>query len=204
MRQIGRELEGEQRVVELQVLTDVLPQRRISSQFQQAAVVFGQFEFARRAQHALAFDAAQLADLDQERFAVFAGRQLGTHQRTGHPDADARIGRTTDDGEQTGLPHIHLAHAQAVGIGMLHGFHDFTDNDVGEWRRNWLEFFNLKSGHGQGFGELLGAERRVAKFAQPGFWELHGVDLVLLFVVLLRTGTGTKSGCRRRRTGAGR
>ena len=169
VRQIGRELEREQHVIELEVLADVLPQRRIGSQFEQTTLVFRQLEFPRRAQHAPAFDAAQLAHLDEEGCAIFAGWQFGAHQRARHLDADSGIGCSTNNGEQTALPHINLAHAQAVGIRMLHGFHDFADHDMGKRRSDRLEFFNLKSGHGQGFSELLGAERRVAKFAQPGF-----------------------------------
>ena len=40
MRQVGRELEGEQGVVQRQVSPDVLTQNRISRQFKQAAMVF--------------------------------------------------------------------------------------------------------------------------------------------------------------------
>src|SRR5450756_2628685 len=80
MRQIGRELEGKQRIVQLQMLANVLAQRRISSQFEQTAMVFRQLELTRGAQHALAFHATQLAHLDQEGLAVFSGRQLCAHQ----------------------------------------------------------------------------------------------------------------------------
>ena len=131
----------------------------------------------------MAFDAAQLADLDQKRFAIFARRQFGPYQCARHLDAHARIRRTTNNGQWTALPHINLAHTQAVGIGMLHGFDDFSDHDAGKRRSDCLEFFNLKSGHSERFSELLSAERWIAKFAQPGFRELH--DVALFFCLFL-------------------
>ena len=165
------------------MLTDVLAQWSIVSQLQQTTVVFRQLEFARGAQHALTFYAAQLADLDQEGFAILARRQLGTDQCARHLDAHARIRRTANNGQWTVLPHINLAHTQAVGIGMLHSFDDFSHHDAGERRSDCLEFFNLKSGHSERFSELLGAERWIAKFAQPGFRELH--DVALFFCLFL-------------------
>jgi hypothetical protein len=50
-----------------------------------------------------------------------------------HLDAHPCIGRTTDDVQQAALPCIDLAHAQAIGIGVLHGLPDFADHDA--WRR---------------------------------------------------------------------
>ena len=47
-----------------------------------------------------------------------------------HLDAHARVRRAADDVEQGALPHVHLAHAQAVGIGVLDGFLDFADHDL--------------------------------------------------------------------------
>ena len=70
MRQIGRELEREQGVVQVQVRANVLTDRRISGQLQQTAVVVSNVQLFGRAKHALAFHAAQLAQFDQERFAV--------------------------------------------------------------------------------------------------------------------------------------
>ena len=58
MRQIGRELEGEQRVLKIEHLAHIGAHRCIGSEFEQAAMVVAQLEFARRAQHALTLDAA--------------------------------------------------------------------------------------------------------------------------------------------------
>ena len=182
MRQIGRELERHQGVVQIEILANVLTQGGVCGQLQQAAMVVGNLQLFGRAQHALAFNAAQLADLDDERLAVFAWGQFGPHQGARHADAHAGIGRAADDIQQSALPHVHLAHAQAVGVGVLHGILDFTDHDLGERRGHGLEFFHFEAGHGQGVGQLLGRQGRVAEFAQPGFGKLHvsGLGLELL------------------------
>ena len=177
MRQIGRELQREQRVVQVQVLAHILAQGRIGRKLQQAAGIFVNAQLLGRAQHAKALHAAQLADLDLERLAVFTRRQLGAHSGAGNADAHARIGRTADDVQQLGATHVHLADAQAVGIGMLHGFLDFTDNNAGERRRHRIQLFHFQTGHGQGVGQLLGGQVGVAVLAQPGFRKLHSQTL---------------------------
>ena len=133
-------------------------------------------QFFGRAEHALAFNAAELANFDQERFAIFAGRQLGSHQSARHANAHARIGRTTDNIEPFALPDIHLAHAQTVGVGVLHRFLDLANHDAGKGRGHRLQLFHFETGHGQGVGQLLGSQRGVAELAQPGFRKLHRLD----------------------------
>src|SRR5204863_3885555 len=60
MTEVRGELQRQQRVVEQQVLADVLPDWGLGIEDQQAAVIVGQLQLARRAQHALALDATQL------------------------------------------------------------------------------------------------------------------------------------------------
>jgi hypothetical protein len=110
-----------------------------------------------------------------ERVAVLAGRQFGPHQRGRHPDAGTGIGRAADDVQQGALPHVHLAHAQAVGIGMLDGFLDLAHHDLGERGRDGTKVFDLQPAHREHVGDLLGGQRRVAELAQPGLGKLHGV-----------------------------
>jgi hypothetical protein len=74
MAEVGRELEREQRVVELQGLAHVGTRRELRIEFEKAAVIVAQAEFARRAQHAMALDTAQLAHLDIKRLAIGAAR----------------------------------------------------------------------------------------------------------------------------------
>jgi hypothetical protein len=161
-------------------------------------VVVVELQFARGAQHALAFHAAQLAQLDLERLAIVTGGQRCAYQSTRHLDARACVGCTAHDVEKSPLPDIHLAHAQAIGIGVLHRFDDFTHHHLAEGRCHRTQLFHLQTGHGQGVGELLGAQGRVAEFAQPGFRKLHGNSRGSWL-----TGTGAGNGCRRQRTGAG-
>ena len=56
---------------------------------------------------------------------------------------------------------------------MLDGFFDFTHHDACERRRDRLKFFDFQTCHRQGVSQGLGRNGRVAKFAQPRFWELH-------------------------------
>ena len=174
MCEVGRELQREQRVVQAQVFSDVLPHRRIGGQLQQPPMVLIELQFARGAQHALTFHTAQFAQLDAEGFAVFSGWQNGAHQGARHLDAHSSVGGAAHDVERRGLPHIHLAHAQSISVGMLHRLHDFTHHHLAERGGNRAQLFHLETGHGQGIGELLGAQGRVAEFAQPGFRKLHG------------------------------
>ena len=197
MGQVGRELQGEHRVVELEHVAHICANRRLGRQFEQATMVFAQLQFAGRAQHALAFDTAQLTQLDQERLAVLARRQFGADQGARHLDADPRVRRTTDDVQQAAAANIDLAHAQAIGIRMLDRLPDFADHDLRErWRRR-SQLFHLQPAHGQRIGQLLACERRIAEFAQPGLGKLH-------FVVDSVSGTGRGNGRRLRRTGARR
>ena len=76
---------------------------------------------------------------------------------------------------QGALPHIYLADPQLVGIGVLHRLAYLADHDAGEGRRNRAELLDLQPAHGEGVSQLLGRQRGVAKFAQPGLGKLHGV-----------------------------
>ena len=178
MRQVGRQLEREHGVVQRQQLADVGAHRRIGRQLEQAAMVVGQLQLARRAQHAEAVDAAQLADLDGEgRAALFRRRQLGTDQCQRHADAHTRVGRAADDLQRpVGRMRAgqHLAHAQAVGIGVLHRLDDLGHDHALARRRHGAGVFHLQPGHGQQVGQFGGGDGRVAELAQPGFGELHG------------------------------
>ena len=73
MRQIGRELEGEQGVIQLQMVTDVLTHWGFRRELQQALVFLRKMKFAGRTQHALAFHAAQFTQFDEKRLTIFAG-----------------------------------------------------------------------------------------------------------------------------------
>ncbi|MDT4884103.1 hypothetical protein FQZ97_1202150 [compost metagenome] len=58
MRQVGRELEREQHVIQAQLFADVATDHSVVAQLQQTVALFGDLQLLGRAQHALAFDAA--------------------------------------------------------------------------------------------------------------------------------------------------
>ncbi len=173
MGEIGRELEREQHVVQAQLFADVATDHSVVAQLQQTVALFGDLQLLGRAQHALAFDAAQLAQLDGKRLAVFTGRQQRTDGGTRHLDAGARVRCTADDVQRSTLPHIHLAHAQAIGVGVLFGAQYLPHDHAGKSGGERAKFFDLQTGHGQGVGQLLAGQGRVAEGAQPGFGKLH-------------------------------
>jgi hypothetical protein len=120
-------------VVEIEIVTDRLPNRRIGRQDQQTGGLFGDTEFLGRAQHARGLDAAHLGELDNE----IAG-QLGTGQGARHAQADGNIRRTADDGRRR-RAGIDLADIETVGIGMLDDFEHLRDDDVVELGRDRLQ-----------------------------------------------------------------
>ena len=195
------------------------PIGRLVVEREQAFVVVGELELARRAQHAAALDAADLADLDPERLAraLLRRRQLGADQRARRLHAGAHVGRAADDGERLGRADVDLADAQAIGVRVRRDRQHLGDDDAAERRRDRAQVLDLEPGHRQPLGELGRADRRIAELAQPGFGELHvdgrppgsqgrprpsGGSERSERGALMRTGAGSAG--RRRRRGAGR
>ena len=176
MSQVGRELEGEQCVIELEVLTDVHTDGRVFGQDVQAVGLFRDAQFAGRAQHALALDPTQLAQLDLEDLAIGTRWQLGAHGGARDLDAGAHIGRATHDLQDFARTRIHLAHVQTVGIRVLGDFQHLRHHHTGEGRCHRLQLFHFQTGHRQQVSQLLGAQVGVAETAQPGLGELHVRD----------------------------
>ena len=173
------QLDRELHVVQLMVVPEVLPDRRIVRQVQQAAMVVRQLQFLCGAQHSLRFDAAQLSDLDLERLAVFARRQHGANQRARDLHPGAHVRRAADDGERGAGTGIDLADVEPVGIRMAGDFQHLGDHHAGKWRGDRHRFLDLESGHRQKMGELVGSQVRVGHRAQPVFRELHVLILLL-------------------------
>ena len=173
MRQVGRELEGEQRVIQLEVVANVLAQGRIFGQDVQAIGFFRNAQLACRAQHALALDTTQLAQLDLEHFAIGAGWQLGPHGGARHFDAWAHIGRAAHDLQDRTGTRIDLTDVQTVGIGVLADFQHMTHHHAGERRSDGVQLFHFQARHGEQVGQLLRGQIRVAEATQPRLRELH-------------------------------
>ena len=160
---VGRQLDGEQGVVEGQVIAQIGADRRVLGQHQEAAALVGDAEFLGRAQHAEGLDAAQLGRLDAE-----AG-QVGAHQRAGDLDAGGGVGGAADDLQQLALPRVDLADAQLVGVGMLLGFDDLRDDDLGEHGGHAVLLFHFQPRHGEQMPKLVRIEARTDETAQPEF-----------------------------------
>ena len=175
MGQVGCEFEHKNVVIQFQVFADANAQRRVWAELEQATMIVVHAQLFGRAQHAAAFYTAQLAHFDFEGLAVFAWGQQCAHLGQRNPYACACIGSPAHDLQRLALPRAHLAHAQAIGIGVLFGTENFGHDHTRKGRRNRIEFFDLKPSHGERIGQLLGGEIGVAKFAQPGFRKLHAV-----------------------------
>ena len=109
---IGRDGDLEQRFIEPEVVAQRCAQRRVGGQFDDALPGFAQSQFARRAQHALRFDAAQVRGLDD-----CVARQFGADGRQCRAQSCAGIGaRRRRSAVQRAAPVVHRAHAQLVGL----------------------------------------------------------------------------------------
>ena len=172
--QIGRKLQCEQRVIQVQVVPHIGAQRCVSGQFHQATTFLRNLQLLGRAQHALALYTAQLAHFDDKGLAIFTRRQFGSDHCAGDANTYTRIGRTADNVQQFRLAHIDLAYTQTVSIGVLLRLFDFADHDASEGGSDRLQLFHFEPRHGERVGQLLGGQRWVAKTTQPGFWKLHG------------------------------
>ncbi len=164
---VGRELEGQQVIVEIEVVANALPHRRIGRQFQQAGGFRSDAEFLGGTQHAEALDAAHLGLLDLD------ARQHGANEGAGHFQAESSIRGTADDLQLAVRTGIHFAEAQAVGIGMFFAGDDLSDDDIGEGRGDRIALFDFETGHGQQVGQRLAVEGGIDEATQPGFGKLH-------------------------------
>ncbi|CRE10820.1 Uncharacterised protein [Bordetella pertussis] len=153
---IGRQLEREQGVVQIQRGADIGARAQRGRQFEQACMVLRQAQLARRAQHARGLHAAHLGHAD-----LHAAGQFGAHARQRHGQARGRIGRAAHDLQQSARTVVDLAHAQLVGVGMGRDVDDARHHHAGKRRGGRLGFFDFQAGHGQPVRELIGADRRV-------------------------------------------
>jgi hypothetical protein len=102
-----------------------------------------------------------------------ASGKFGPRQRAGHDQAGRGIRGAADDHEFLARACVHATDPQLVGVGVLVGAQDAGDHDAAEGRRDGLDRLDLEAAHGQGLGERLAGERRVAVVAQPLLGKLH-------------------------------
>ena len=164
VRLVRRQLDFEDGVVEVERLADVLANRRIFRQDHQAAMIFRKLQFACRAQHALAFHAAQLRELDRERrAALFGRRQFCAHQRDRHLDARRDIRCAADDVERRARAGVDLTHVELVRVRVLDDLENPADNDLLGRRRSGPQALDFESRHRQRVRQLVRRHLRVDK-----------------------------------------
>jgi len=114
--------------------------RRGGRQDQQALGILRQAQFLRAAQHSLALDAAQLADLDCK-----ISCQHGPRQGQRDLVAGLVILRPANDLARMPAAVVHAAHAQPVGVRVRVGFENLGDDDVWKIRAARLDRRDLET-----------------------------------------------------------
>ena len=98
-----------------------------------------------------------------------AAGQLCANACHGHLDALRGIGSAAHNLQQLARAVVHLANAQAIGIGMLFNGGDQADHHVFESGRSRLDIFDLQAGHGELVAQFFGTQLGIHKAAQPRF-----------------------------------
>jgi hypothetical protein len=129
--------------------------RQAVRQLHDAVALVGDLQLGGRAQHAVGDHAAHRL-LDQGH--AQAGH-IGADRGVDGGQAGAGVGRAADD-LLAAVDGVDLADPQAVGVGVLHGFHDLGDREGGELGRGVGDVLDLEPGHGHGLGDLGVAWRR--------------------------------------------
>ena len=160
---IGRELDGEQGVIERQILTQVSADGRILRQDQQAAAFLGNTQFLGRTQHAEGLNATQLGRLDAE------PGQVCTDEGARNPDTGGGVGCAANNLQQLALPRVHLADTQLVGIGVFFGLDDLRDHHLGKHSGHAVLLFHFQPRHGEQMAQRIRIEVRTDETAQPEF-----------------------------------
>ncbi|CUJ54402.1 Uncharacterised protein [Achromobacter xylosoxidans] len=171
---VGRHLQREERVVQVQRFADRLARRHIGRQLQQAGMVLRQAQFARRAQHARRLHAAHLGHAD-----LHAAGQFRADAGQRHLQAGGRVGRAADDLQQRAGAVIDLADAQLVGVRVRGDLDDVRDHHARERGRGRHGVFDFQAGHGEPVREFIGCDRRIDQRTQPGFGKLHDQPSVI-------------------------
>ena len=169
---VGREIDFDHRLGAAGPFDIGFSHRRIGRQIDDAVVIVGDLQLGFRHQHAAAFHAANLADLERH---VLAGDEgAGEAEHALH--AGARVGRAADDLDGFAVAGIDHADAQAVGVGMLLGGDDRGDDERLEQRRLVLDLLDLEPDHGELVDDLGSDALGVEMLLQPGKREFHGLN----------------------------
>jgi hypothetical protein len=163
VRAVGCDLELDHVAAERQHVAQRRARDRAVVEHEDALMLAAQGDLVGCEDHALAQHAPQ--PRRAERTTVGQHRAGARH---GDRLPGRHIGRATDDRCRLRLADLHLADAQAIGIGMAERLEHAADDVVIAGRRAVAEPpFGLRTGQRQPRGELLGGERRVAVLTQP-------------------------------------
>jgi hypothetical protein len=135
----------------------------------EAFVAFAETELFDAAHHAVAFDAAEFADVDLE-----VAREDGAGESQGDFVAYLVVFCAADDLEDLAVAGVNFADAEAIGVGVLGGLEDLGDDDVGEVRAALVDGLDLDTGEGEEIDEFLGGRGQGDEFAEPGEGDVHG------------------------------
>ena len=163
---IGRGLDRDQMIIEIEHLTHVGAYRRIIRQLQQARGVFAQPQFPGGTEHPVRLHAANCCDLDLD------PGELRPNERGGHPAARAHVGRAAHDGKRRHTD-VHGANRQPVRARMLLHRQHFPDHDAVEGRRHGFNVLHVQSAHGERVRQFARGKRRIDEGAEPVFRKLH-------------------------------
>ena len=171
VRAIGREIDLDDRIVELRPFHVALADRRVGRQVDDALVVVGQFHLGFRDEHAAAFDAANGANAERDLLA----RNVGAGRREHAVHAGARVRRAAHDLDRIAGAGVDDADAQPVRVRMLLRLDHPGDGEGAKRLRLVLDVLHLEPNHRELAGErverLVGGEM----LFEPRQRELHGL-----------------------------
>ena len=132
-------------------------------------MLVAQSQFARRAQHAERFHAAQFGFFDTQ-----VARQHRANSGQRHFDADSDVGCTADDLQGVAVTAIHAGDAQFVRIGVrIQGQH-LRNHHSGKFRRGAFHAVHFQPRHRQPFRQQFWRQRNAIGFFQPICTQQHG------------------------------
>ena len=178
VRSVGSDLEVVHDVAAgaAEMLGERLAHLGVGREDQQAVHDLGQSQLGRRAHHSVRLDAADLADLDGERFLV-AG--LRRERCAGEDERDLVAGLeilgAADDLPLAGAVG-HAADGELVGVRMLVAGQHLRDDDAGELPADLLHAFDLEAEHREPFGEFFGRPIESDVALEPVQGDLHVLD----------------------------
>ena len=142
--------------------------RRVGRELDDAVVLVGELHLALGEHHAVALDAADLADLDR---GVDAG-DVVAGLRDHHLDAGTRVRGAADD-LLLAVGGQHAADAELVGVGVGVRLEHLADGEGGQRLAGIADALDLEAEVGEGEGQLLERGGGLEVVLEPGEGELH-------------------------------